>query len=208
MILLLPLQALLALVLISPLALAFRRRTHNTETRDAALSLYRAQLDELTRDADAGQVPAPEYQAARLEIEHRLLTADQMHEAPQTGNAKPLLIAALVLVPLAGFALYLPGGSPNVPSEPHASWIAANAKQYALLDELITKLRAHLATVDPHSADAREGEAYLGQALSERADALTPEAISLFRQSLASAPPGAPWISIDQQFLGQLSQGQ
>jgi cytochrome c-type biogenesis protein CcmH len=205
---LLMLQALLALALISPLALALRRSSRSTEVRAAALALYRAQLDELTRDAANGLMPTMEYQAARLEIERRLLTADQMHEAPQTGNAKPLLIAALILVPLAGFALYLPGGAPNVPSEPHASWMATNAPQYALLDKLITQLRAHLATVDPHSANASEGEAYLGQALSERADAITPEALALFRQSLASAPPGAPWISIDQQFLGEAGQTQ
>ncbi|WP_298223485.1 c-type cytochrome biogenesis protein CcmI [Acidocella sp.] len=200
------LQAALAVALTLPLVLALRRQPRNTELRTAALALYRAQLDELARDAAIGLLPELEYQAARLEIEHRLLAADQLHEPPQTGNAKPLLIAAMLCLPVAAFMLYLPGSAPNVPSEPHATWMARYGRQYALLNELITKLRAHLATVDPHSANASEGEAYLGQALSERADAITPEALLLFKESLASAPPGSSWIAIDKQFLDEAGQ--
>jgi cytochrome c-type biogenesis protein CcmH len=108
---------------------------------------------------------------------------------------------------VGGFALYLPGATP-VPSEPHAAWAAQQAAQQQQLDKLIALLRAHLAMAAPGSADASEGEAYLGEALSEQAGAITPEALTLFKQSFASAPPTATWRQLDQQRLMQVQGRQ
>jgi cytochrome c-type biogenesis protein CcmH len=189
----------LALVLAAPLALAFRPPIFPQNRREAALATHRAQLAELTREHEQGRIGAAEYKAARLEVERRLLAADALAAPPLTGNAKPLLIAVMLLLPLAAFALYLPGGTPAIPSEPHAQWVARQAAAQAKLAQMVILLRAHLAGVDPDSADASQGQAYLAEALSEQAGRITPEALALFRQSLAHAPPGASWRALDEQ---------
>lgn len=112
----------------------------------------------------------------------------------------------LIALPVGGFALYLPDATP-VPSEPHTAWAAKQAVQQQQLGKMIAMLRAHLATAEPGSSDASEGEAYLAEALSEQAGAITPEALALFKQSFASAPADSTWRQIDQQRLMQ-AQGQ
>ncbi len=195
-----------ALALSLPLLLVFRRGQSLPERREASLALHRAQLAELDRDLTDGRIGAQEHAAARLEIERRILTADALPAQPRGGSAKLLLLMTIIALPVGGFALYLPGATP-VPSEPHAAWAAQEAVQLQQLDKMIAMLRAHLAEVPPGSADASEGEAYLAEALSEQAGAITPEALALFKQSFASAPADSTWRQLDQQRLMQV-QGQ
>ena len=77
----------LALVLMVPLAFAYRGGG-TRDRRGAALALHRAQLDELTRDLADQRIAAPEYAAARLEVERRLLAADSLKERALDGNAR------------------------------------------------------------------------------------------------------------------------
>jgi cytochrome c-type biogenesis protein CcmH len=95
-----------------------------------------------------------------------------------------------------------------VPSEPHDAWIAQQQKAQAQISTVISQLRAHLAGLDPNSVDASEGQAYLGEALAEQAGALTPEAIALFKQSIANAPANASWRTLDEQRLVQAAAAQ
>jgi cytochrome c-type biogenesis protein CcmH len=98
---------------------------------------------------------------------------------------------------------------PAVPSEPHAQWAAQEAATQQRLVQLISLLQAHLATAAPNSADSSQGQAYLAEALTEQAGMITPEALSLFRQSLADAPQDASWRQLDQQRVMQAQmQGQ
>ncbi len=200
------LMLVVALALTLPLLLAFRRGQNLPERREAALALHRAQLAELDRDLVDGRIGEEEHSGAKLEVERRLLAADALPSQPTGGSANLLLIITLIALPVGGFALYLPGATP-VASEPHAAWVAQQASEQQQIAQLITLLRAHLANAMPGSADASEGEAYLAEALSEQAGAITPEALSLFKQSLASAPPNASWRQLDQQRLMQM-QGQ
>ncbi|HEY1857946.1 c-type cytochrome biogenesis protein CcmI [Acidocella sp.] len=192
----------LSLVLMTPLAFAYRGgRTR--DRRGAALALHRAQLDELTRDLADQRIAAPEYAAARLEVERRLLTADSLKERALDGNARFLLIVTIIAIPLAAFALYLPGSTPDVPSEPHAQWLAQQQAANAQLDRLIALLRGRLAGEPTNTVDASQGEAYLAEALAERAGTITPEALALFKQSIANAPANASWRSLDAQRIAQ-----
>jgi cytochrome c-type biogenesis protein CcmH len=193
----------LALALTAPLALAFRPPKFLRNRREAALATHRAQLAELTRDHDEGRIGEAEYRAAKLEVERRLLAADGLAAPQLTGNAKPLLIAVIIALPIMAFALYLPGSTPTVPSEPHEQWVAHQAVEKARLDQVIAALRTHLAQVDPNSLDASQGQAYLAEALSEEAGAITPEALALFQQSLAHAPTDASWRPLDEQRIAQ-----
>lgn len=193
----------LALLLMLPLFLSFRKPGIPRNRRETALILHRAQLDELARDLYEARIGAPEYAAAKLEIERRLLAADALTEPVQNGNARYLLAATAFLVPVMAYLLYLPGSTPNVPSEPHAQWAAKQQAQHAQAQNLIAALRAKLATLDPNSAEASEGQAYLAEALTEDAGQLTPESVALFKQSIANAPANAAWRMLDQQRLAQ-----
>jgi cytochrome c-type biogenesis protein CcmH len=193
----------LSLLLMLPLFLSFRKTGTPRARRETALVLHRAQLDELARDLNEARVAAVEYAAAKLEIERRLLAADALKEPTQTGNARYLLITTAIVVPIMAFLLYLPGSTPNVPSEPHAQWVAKQQAEHAQAQALIAALRAKLATLDPNSAEASEGHAYLAEALAEDAGQLTPESVALFKQSIANAPANAPWRRLDEQRLAQ-----
>lgn len=189
---------LLALAFSLPLLLVFYRTHAPTTQRGAAMALYRAQLAALP----AGTAS---YEGARLELERRLLAADKLAPEPMGGSAKLLLILTVIVLPIGGFVLYLPGSTPFVPSEPHARVMAEHALEQQKLDQLITLLRQHLAQVPQNSANASQGEAYLAEALTEQAGRITPEALALFRASLAHAPLTASWRPLVQQRLMQAS---
>jgi cytochrome c-type biogenesis protein CcmH len=190
------LQLLLALVLVGPLALALRPPRALPTVRDASLALHRAQLAALTDD---DTLPADQRAAAALEVQRRLLAAGALAAPRLNGDARGLILLLLFALPLMGFMLYLPGSAPNIPSVTYA-------QQQAQLDDIIAKLRAHLALAVPGSDDASQGEAYLGEALTEQARTLTPEARALFTDSLAHAPAGASWRGLDMQRLGGSAQ--
>jgi cytochrome c-type biogenesis protein CcmH len=198
----------LALLLMLPLSFAFLRGGGLRDRRETALKLHRDQLAELARDLADQRIAPGEYAAAKLEVERRLLAADAFVEPKLTGNAKLLLFATIIAVPVMAFALYLPGSTPNIPSEPHAQWVVQQENDNVKLIGFITALRMRLATVDPNSPDASQGEAYLAEALSEQAQTITPEALSYFKQSLATAPPDASWRALDQQRLAQAQSEQ
>jgi len=196
-----------ALVFTAPLALAFRNPRAPRNRREAALALHRAQLTELARDAAEGRIGAPEYQAARLEVERRVLAADGTATPALNGDARLLLGVTMLALPIAAFALYLPGSTPDAPSAPHAQWVKQQAVQNAQLTGFIRILSAHLATIDPNSPDASQGQAYLAEALAEQAGTITPQALGLFQLSLAHAPAGASWRALDEQRIAQ-AKGQ
>lgn len=91
------------------------RRAHD-------LAVYRDQLAELERDAGRGVIDAAQAQAARLEIERRILAAGKAQDRPFT--PRPMLRhVALTLgtvLPLLGFAFYLLTGRPDLPAQPFA----------------------------------------------------------------------------------------
>lgn len=194
---------LLALGLSFPVLLALLWPVHPAQRRETTLALYRAQLVELERDQTSEEISASSYTSARLEIEHRLLAADRLPPDPKGGSAKLLLILAAFILPIGGFALYMPGATPFLPSVPHAWLMKKQAQEEQKLDRLIMLLRAHLAQVPPDSADASQGQAYLAETLTEQAGGITAEALSLFKKSLAHAPLQAPWRTLDQQRILQ-----
>lgn len=193
----------LALALSCPVLFALFWPYQPVQRRDATLALYRAQLAELAHEQKLGQLDLRSYPEARLEIERRLLAADKLPPDAKGGNAKMLLILTSIVLPVGGFALYMPGATPFLPSVPH-SWLLKNQLiEQQKLKSLILLLRQHLADVPPDSVDASQGQAYLAEALTEQAGTITPEALDLFERSLAHAPPHSSWYALDQQRLRQ-----
>lgn len=196
------LMLVLALLLMLPVFFSFRKNKNIRGRRETALAIHRAQLDELARDFRESRIEAQEYAGARLEVERRLLNADSLAES-QDGNARNLLVMTVILVPIMAFLLYLPGSTPDIPSEPHAQWMVRRQAQHERAQILIAALRAKLATLNPDSAEASEGQAYLAETLAEDAGQLTPESVALFKQSIAHAPLGASWRRLDEQRLAE-----
>lgn len=193
----------LALALALPVLLVLLWPAHPAQRRDTAIVLYRAQLQELEQDLAWERIDQASYANARLEIEHRLLRADQLPPDPQGGSAKLLMILTVIVLPIGGFILYLPGATPFLPSVPHALLIKKRAIEQQKLENLIALLRAHLAQIPTDSEDASQGQAYLAEALTEQAGGITPQALQLFQQSLANAPAAASWRALDQQRITQ-----
>ena len=126
----------LALVL-APLALRHRKAPRRVEFD---MAIYRDQLDELESDRARGLVGDDQSEAARLEIQRRMLAAakrdggdsappvaaeeadgaDEAGDAAPGGKARPWFLMGAVgaAVPALAVALYLVLGSPGKPGQP------------------------------------------------------------------------------------------
>lgn len=174
---------LLAVVALAPLAFALGGKMSARGRRDSALAIHRGQLAELDRDLAEGRIGAPEHATARLEVQRRLLAAADAAE-PEGGRPSRLpLLLALVLVPVAGAALYAIDGHPSMPAVPFAGRLAAAERDAQRSRELIAMLRARLATLDPKSDTARKGYVLLGNAEDSMGD--LPEAADAWQHALA-----------------------
>jgi cytochrome c-type biogenesis protein CcmH len=162
--------ALLALCALAPAGLALRRHIRVRGRTQASMDLHRAQLVELERDLAERRISASDHATAVLEVQRRLLSASEAADATPRVAARSPLVAGLVLVPLAALGLYLIGGRPNLPSQPLAARMTAADKRLADETAMAQQLREALATVDPHSDKARQGEMLLGNLEASRGD--------------------------------------
>ncbi len=161
--------ALLCLLALLPAAWAGRGVAAARDRRTPALALHRAQLRELDRDRADGLIEVGEQQAARLEVQRRLLAAadDADGLSRSTGRRRTVVLALLPLPPLA-VALYLIGGHPALPAQPEALRLAQTDARMRQDDALIATLRRGLAGLDPATGQARQGYVLLGQAEASR----------------------------------------
>lgn len=128
------------------LAYALLRRQQGAVSRiEHDLEVYRAQLKELERERDSGLISETEAAAAKLEIERRVLAADQAGSAgaAKESRRREWVPAAMVagLVPLAAVGIYAAIGNPEVPSVPFSEQSArraemAQAQRQAAQDDL------------------------------------------------------------------------
>ena len=146
--------ALLVLALSWPL---LRTRGAVPAAAEHDRAVYRDQLSELEQDVRRGLLNATEAEAARREIERRLLqTTESGVAGAAPGDAGPWLRGlALVLVvalpPALGLGLYLQLGSPGVPALPLAGRDPGGPVEMALL---IDRLEERLAD-RPDDLEAR-----------------------------------------------------
>jgi cytochrome c-type biogenesis protein CcmH len=166
--------AALAVIAMLPLALALRRGITVRGRRESALDLHRAQLAELDRELADGRIGPTEHATAKLEVQRRLLAAAEAAD-PLSAPAAPvatasgpvrgdraLVIASLVIVPLVAVGLYLIGGHPEMPDEPHAALVAQATAEAHRDDALIESLRARVKQLDQKTEQARQGYVLLG----------------------------------------------
>nr|WP_244644173.1 c-type cytochrome biogenesis protein CcmI [Azorhizobium oxalatiphilum] len=134
-----------------------RRRLARSE-RAADLAVYRDQLAEVVRDQAAGRLSAEQAEAARIEVNRRILAAGARDDAAgegtgSTGRRRAAALFALLLVPAVGAGLYMTLGSPAVPGAPLAARLAAppDGNDIAIL---VRRVEEHL------SANPNDGRGY------------------------------------------------
>nr|WP_294510891.1 c-type cytochrome biogenesis protein CcmI [uncultured Rhodopila sp.] len=144
------LLALLAFLAVLPILVPLLRGSRPVPARASFdQAVYRDQLGELDREIARGLLTQTDADAARLEIQRRLLASDQVPARPSILSRSPI-VAALVFV-VVGFGSvggYLWLGAPGVPDEPFASRpaVAANAdaSEHATLQEETAQLEDKL----------------------------------------------------------------
>jgi cytochrome c-type biogenesis protein CcmH len=145
-----------AVVLAAPL---FDTRKFKSE--DAfALEVYRDQLAELTRDEQRGLLSKEQARAAQIEIERRILALDEGKKfQPARPPSHLLTLAMAVILPLAGFGLYLALGSPHLPSQSAMERLAEERQRTS------PEIQALEAKVEQSPSDAQSwidlGSAYV-----------------------------------------------
>ena len=118
------LAAVVGLALAGPL---LRRNTPPAARAEYDMTVFRDQLKEIERDAAQGLLDAETADAARLEVQRRMLAADaelQAGPGKTTGSGGPRRLSAVLIgagVPLAAAALYVVLGSPGQPDQPFAA---------------------------------------------------------------------------------------
>jgi cytochrome c-type biogenesis protein CcmH len=199
------LTALAVAVLLIPL---LRRPKDAAARRDYDLAVYRDQLSELDRDLARGILSADQAEAARTEIERRLLgAAEGGPEGGSEGGAKSaeprrgvLAAATVVALPAAALGLYLVLGAPGVPSVPFAERPTAQPvpQDIALLVE---RLAARMA----ETPDDPEGWRLLGRTYLQIGRPV--EAVDALRQAVTRGADGASvWASLGEALV-EVNQG-
>lgn len=118
------LAAVVGLALAGPL---LRRNAAPAARAEYDLTVFRDQLKEIERDAAQGLLDAETAEAARLEVQRRMLAADtelQAGSSAVAGSGGPRRLTAVLIgagVPLAAAALYIVLGSPAQPDQPFAA---------------------------------------------------------------------------------------
>ncbi len=182
----------LAALALAPLAFALLRPARARGRTEADLALYRAQLAELDREREAGRLGPAAHEAARLEVQRRILAAPQETAPGGGGRSAAVLGALLFLLPAAAFGLYLLRGIPDMPSAPYD----LRRQQAEAEEALLATLRARIAAVDPNSEQARQGNLLLGRA--ERNRGRDEAAAAAWRAALA--------VRFDPQLAGDLAE--
>jgi cytochrome c-type biogenesis protein CcmH len=118
-----------------------------------AIAFHKAQLAEIDRDVERGQLPPGEAAGARAEAARRLIAAsDAANATPGAGGARSrrrgAVVVIFLVVPAVTLGLYSRFGSPNLPDQP----LLARAADFANTGDLgaaLAKIEAHLIA-DPN----------------------------------------------------------
>ncbi len=152
------------------------------------LMVYKDQLGELARDVDRGLLTKDQAEAARTEIQRRMLAAADGDKGAKTaiakaGKAAPIAIA--LLFPLLALMVYLPLGAPELPDRPYAgraAQIAEMQERSATIQAMVNRLAERLKQ-DPSDG---KGWAMLGR--SYRALGMPDEAKDAYRNAITLMP--------------------
>ncbi len=140
------LLALLAFIVLLPILAPLLRGGRPAPDRGSFdQAVYRDQLHELDRDVARGLITPTEADAARLEIQRRLLATDKIPAAPSRLTRSPVLATVVFGVIAAGSVSgYLWLGAPGLPDEPYAGRPAETTAAATPLEKNTEALAAKL----------------------------------------------------------------
>jgi cytochrome c-type biogenesis protein CcmH len=135
-------------VLVALWPLAFRRARPPAASRE--VGFYQAQLAEIDRDVERGQLPGPEAAAARAEAARRLIAASAAEPAspPRGDDLRRRRVAAvliLIAIPLTALGVYGFVGRPDLPDAPLAQRKTDAASPEAV-EAMIAKIENDVVT--------------------------------------------------------------
>lgn len=124
-------------------------RKERAPEQGSEVVVYKDQLAEVERDLAAGLIPAPDAEAARVEISRRLLAAAASEPAlaPQSNLKwrRAAAVLALAGLPLVAIAVYMPLGSPRLQDAPLAQRErASNTNMAQSLENMVEQVQQHL----------------------------------------------------------------
>lgn len=161
----------ISLVVVAVLAWPVLRRGQSTATRaDYDITVFQDQLKEVDRDLGRGVLTASEADAARLEIQRRILAVGRAPaETVTTGSNRSRLVGVgitAVAVPLIALGVYLQVGTPD-PEQAQLAALEARGADGEMstsdIDALVDRLAARVAS-EPNNP---EGYAILGRTYRE-----------------------------------------
>ena len=164
------------------------------ERRQFDRAVYRAQLDELERDIARGVIGGTDAQAARLEIERRLLAADAASTATASrlGSSRALAIASALIICGGAGMLYLWLGAPGVPDVPFAErhdTVPPKQESHVEMADAVKALAARL------KANPNDAQGWLFYARTEATLGNWALAADAFQHALALGQTGADVLS-------------
>jgi len=194
------LAAAALLLLLRPLLVGRKRAA--VSRRDANVSIYRSQLQELDADLAAGKIVADDHRRARAEIESRLLEDVVDESAPRPGASRALTWSVALAVPLGALALYVAVGSPG-------ALLSLDERHEVTVQQLETMV-ARLAARLRENPDDTDGWKLLGR--SYGALGRFPEAADAYAKAAVRAPRDAQLLADFADVLamarGQSLQGE
>ena len=135
------------------LCLPFLRRTEvERDETDAALSIYRDQLDEVDRDLMSGLISAPEAEAARREIETRAVKAARNTVGGMSASRRSPVLAATIIALLCGGSLagYAALGAMGYQDRPLAERKTEALVKRAQAGDIKSRIQLLVETVEKH----------------------------------------------------------
>jgi cytochrome c-type biogenesis protein CcmH len=134
------------------------------------LAVYKDQLREIDNDRDRGLLDEAEAEAAKIEIQRRMLAVSEAEKKPAAGASLPQgrTVAAIlgVAIPAAAFGIYFALGSPDRPGQPFAERNIASeitAREGKLDQDEVMQLAAKLLRRLEANPDNVDGWMLLGR---------------------------------------------
>ncbi len=131
---------------------------------DYDLAVYRNQLAEVEADVERGLVAPDQAEAARLEIQRRMLAATGAGASVPSDDKQARIMAAIVvalMLPLGAGLLYAAYGSPHLPGRPYADRL--ENEPAVILAAAADKLGAELVVHPSTSGFLRLADLFLKQ---------------------------------------------
>jgi cytochrome c-type biogenesis protein CcmH len=167
------------------------------------LAVLKAQLQQIDLDLAQGSLDAAQHQAARAEIERRVLEEESVAAAPmRDGSPRATLLLLLVAVPVLALGLYGLIGNPAALSPQSAAAQGEPSPQE--VEAMVAKLAERMEKQPPGNVADTEGWVMLGRsyAVMQR----YPEASRAFARAL-QLMPGDAQILVDQADVLAMQQG-